>query len=242
MSLTGASVHRAVSARIVPLVRLDLVYAPWAWPFAQERRADIEAHFEARRRRASGIWNGRVLLLRSHAIEDGVLRGAFFDTDFASFLAWRDWGAPDPTVLNCFALGALRANDGAFLLGVMGAHTASAGSIYFPCGTPDLGDVVDDRVDLEGSIRREIAEETGLGGQQFHAVPGWHAILDGSLIAVARLLDVPHTGAEMHARARAHLAGERTPELADVRLVRGPADLDPRMPGFVTAFLTHLWR
>jgi hypothetical protein len=36
-------------------------------------------------------------------------------------------------------------------------------------------------------------------------------------------------------------AREREPELADVRDVRGPADFDPMMPPFVTAFLMHVW-
>ena len=30
------------------------------------------------------------------------------------------------------------------------------------------------------------------------------------------------------------------PELADIRIVRGPADLDPMMPPFVSAFLRHM--
>jgi hypothetical protein len=34
-----------------------------------------------------------------------------------------------------------------------------------------------------------------------------------------------------------HLATEAQPELADIRIVRGPADYDPAMPAFVTAFL-----
>ena len=56
-------------------------------------------------------------------------------------IAWRDWGFPDRAVRNCFSAGAIRASDGAFVLGVMGAQTANAGKIYFPAGTPDPSDV-----------------------------------------------------------------------------------------------------
>jgi hypothetical protein len=35
------------------------------------------------------------------------------------------------------------------------------------------------------------------------------------------------------------LAAERQPELADIRIVRGPADFDPAMRRFVKAFLAH---
>jgi hypothetical protein len=33
----------------------------------------------------------------------------------------------------------------------------------------------------------------------------------------------------------------RPAELADIAIVRSRADLDPRMPAFVTAFLTDFW-
>ena len=39
----------------------------------------------------------------------------------------------------------------------------------------------------------------------------------------------------------AHLAAQREPELADIRIVRAAADLDPMMPQFVTAFLIDVW-
>ena len=69
------------------------------------------------------MWNGRVLLMRRGDIADGVLSGAYLETDFASFIAWRDWGFPDTTMRNCFAMAALRSADGAFLLGPDGrAH------------------------------------------------------------------------------------------------------------------------
>ena len=47
--------------------------------------------------------------------------------------------------------------------------------------------------------------------------------------------------AVLRARILGHLAGEAQPELSDIRIVRGPADLDPMMPPFMTAYLTHAW-
>ena len=42
----------------------------------------------------SHLWNGRVMMLRDYGIRDGVLRGSCFETDYASFVAWRDWEFP----------------------------------------------------------------------------------------------------------------------------------------------------
>ena len=118
-----------------------------------------------------------MLLLHEHAIADRVLTGSYFETDFASFLAWRDWGFPDRSVRNAFPQAALMAADGAFLLGVMGDHTANAGHIYFPSGTPDPGDIDGERVDIDASLTRELREETGLDAGDFTI----DARLDGGL-------------------------------------------------------------
>ena len=142
---------------------------------------------------------------------------------------------------NCFAMGALRANDGAFLLGVMAAHTANAGRIYFPSGTPEPGDVVGTAVDLDGSVRREIAEETGISFDTLDAEPGWHAVLAGPRIALMKILHARESAVALRTRILEHLAREPEPELADIRIVRGPADLDPCMQPFVTAFLGYMW-
>ena len=87
--------------------------------------------------RSPQMWNGRVLLLRRGEIARRRAAAApILETDFASFIAWRDWGFPDTSVRNCFPMAALRSADGAFLLGVMGAHTANAGQIYFRPARP----------------------------------------------------------------------------------------------------------
>jgi 8-oxo-dGTP pyrophosphatase MutT (NUDIX family) len=227
-----------------PVVRIDraeLRFAPRPWLFAQARRAEIDAHFAGLRRGKPDLWNGRVLLLHEHAITDAVLRGAYLETDFASFIAWRDWGWPDGSMRNCFGQAALQAADGAYLLGVMAGHTMNAGRIYFPSGTPDPTDVVGSAVDLAGSVLRELTEETGLTAADVDVEAGWHAVLAGARLAMLKTVRSPLPAVALRARIIDHLAAEPQAELADIRIARGPADLDPMMPEFIGDFLRHVW-
>ena len=225
------------SPEIFRVTTLDLKVRPFAWPFAQERRGEIDAHFAEIRREKPDIWNGRVLLGRNTVRSDDRLSAEYFETDFASFLAWRDWGFPDQAVFNGFGMGAVRSSDGAFLLGEMGAHTSNAGRIYFPAGTPDPGDVKDGALDLAGSVVRELAEETGLGESDYTMVPYWTCVSTGPSMAMFRTLRAAMTGEALRARVEAHLARETKPELRAVHLVRAVSDIVPAMPRFVSAFL-----
>ncbi|MGB9365464.1 MAG: NUDIX hydrolase [Xanthobacteraceae bacterium] len=222
---------------IISLSRLDLRYELAPWPFADEFRAEIDTHFAKLRAGKPQMWNGRVLLLRRGEIADGVLSGAYSEVDFASFIAWRDWGFPDTSVRNCFPMAALRSSDGAFLLGVMGAHTANAGRIYFASGTPDPNDVIGDTVDLEAGVMRELAEETGLAAPDVTPESGWTAVLGGQRIALMKIVEAPASADALAERIRAFLSRQKQPELADVHIVRTLSDLRPSMPGFMTAFL-----
>src|SRR6516164_11744988 len=90
-------------------------------------------------------------------------RVAAASTDYASFLAWRDWGCPTVDVFNIFAAAALQSADGAFLLGRMAPSTSAAGQWVFPSGTPDPDDINSTgSLDLVGNVGRELFEETGL--------------------------------------------------------------------------------
>src|ERR1700740_2316866 len=107
------------SIEIVALDDAEVVFEPWSWNFAIERREEIGRHFSRLQSERSGIWNGRVLLLNRYAIDGRMLRGACFETDYASFCAWRDWKFPDAGVHNIFPAAALRSGAGAYLLGEM---------------------------------------------------------------------------------------------------------------------------
>ncbi|HEY4987124.1 MAG TPA: NUDIX hydrolase [Bradyrhizobium sp.] len=227
--MTTPVIHRVTA--------LDLRYEPWDWPFADTRRADIAAHFAQVQRQKPAIWNGRVLLARDVVFAQGRLSASYFETDFASFLAWRDWGFADRGVLNGFGMGALCCADGAFVLGEMAQHTSNAGRVYFPSGTPDLDDIRGDTVDIAGSVARELEEETGLTPSDYHAESGWHCVVSGAAIAMIKLLHAECSGESLRARIEANLACQSRPELSAIHLVQTMADLTANMPRFVIAFL-----
>lgn len=231
---TGDGIGDPVIRRVTTL---DLKVEPYAWPFALEKRAEISAHFAEKQREKPAIWNGRVLLGRDSAFEGGRFIARYFETDFASFLAWRDWGHPDTNVFNGFGMGALRSSDGAFVLGEMSPHTANGGRIYFPAGTPDPDDIVGGGLDIAGSVAREVEEETGLTPADYIAARHWDCVAIGASIAMIRLLDLAISGEAARAKIEANLAREKQPELSAIHLVRGPRDLTAQIPRFVTAFI-----
>jgi 8-oxo-dGTP pyrophosphatase MutT (NUDIX family) len=229
-------------AEIIAIDRVEIAVEPWSWEFAVARRKEIDRHFACRQRRQPALWNGRVLLLNRSAIGDGVLAGACFETDYASFIAWRDWGFPDRTVGNVFAAAALRGSDGGYLVGEMASSTAAAGQLYFPCGTPDLDDVAPDGVlDLAGSLSRELLEETGIDIGTLAAEPGWRLVRDRGFFALMKRLMARERADALRSRILRHIGRESEPEFIDIRIVSGPEDFDPAMPRFVTAFLTDCW-
>ena len=225
----------------MPLIRrikqLELAFSPAPWTFAESRRVEIRAHFAKVRETKPEVWNGRVLLCRNPRLDGECYRADYFETDFASFLAWRDWGFPDTSVFNSFGAGALRSADGAFVLGRMGAHTANAGRIYFPAGTPDPNDIAGDSVDLAASVVREVEEEVGLIPADYDAGDGWTIVETGQVVACFRLLTSRLRVVELQQRIEAYLASETLPELSGVKIVRSIADFDSAMPQFIKAYL-----
>jgi hypothetical protein len=222
------------------LSAIDCAFEPVDWAFPREEKAWIAEHWAGLKARKPALFDGRVLLLHRFAIEDGVFRGAYLETSYSTFIAFRDRGFPDPGKRNCFAMAALSAADGPFLLGEMGPHTANAGAVYFAAGTPDPSDVVGDRVDLEGSVLRELEEETGLSAGEVDVAPGWTAVMGDGRIALMKPVKARLPAEALRRRILAFLAEDAEPELAGVHLVDSPQDiLVDRIPAFQQAFLRY---
>lgn len=230
-------------ARIVAVAELDLVYEPAPWVFAQSRADEIAAHWAARKAILPRLFNGRVLLSGSHAFVprvDGatILRAAYFETDYKAFLAWRDFGFPDAQVCNCFSMAALQASDGAFLLGEMAAHTANAGLVYFAAGTPDPSDIVDGRVDLAASVRRELLEETGISADEVAMAEDWTVVCAPARVACMKIMRMAETAQAIKSRIESYLSEDSHAELRRMHIVRRKREIDAlNSPRFVADFL-----
>lgn len=232
-----------MSPRIERIDAVDYRLEPKPWRFSIDEAEAIDRHWNKLQAANPHLFNGRVFLMHSSAVETQedrlILRGGAFETEYKAFLAWRDFGFPGDAA-NCFAMAALVSSDGAFMLGRMGAHTASPGRIYFPAGTPDPDDVKGDMIDLEGNVLRELVEETGIGAEEVAVAKGWIVVFDGPRIACMKIVRSPFSAAEIDARFKAFIAAEQTPELDALHAVFSLRDLDEeRMPKFTVRFLRH---
>ena len=209
------------------------------WPWARDNRELVAAHWRRLTAGNPALFNGRVLVRRRQVLAEGRLSLGYVETDYASFIAFRDHGFPDPATGNSFAMAALKASDGAYILGRMAGHTANAGKTYFPAGTPDPDDVLPDgTVDLGGSVLRELEEETGLKPGDVEVTDRWVATFAGARTALMREVGAPRPAKEVRALIRDFLAHEKRPELSDVCIVRTIDDIDPEaMPPFMQAYL-----
>jgi hypothetical protein len=228
---------------IVRLSRVDAVVEPYDWTFARANAETIAAHWAKISAGKPAMFNGRVMLQHRAAIRDGVFQAGYFETDYAAFMTWRDAGHPGPVIRNGFAMAALRANDGAFLCGKMGDHTANAGKVYFAAGTPDRDDArPDGTLDLAGSVTRELGEETGLRVEELQVGKGWTALIEQGRIAFMREVRIDLAADEARALMLERMKHLDDEELSDIVIVRNLPETEKHdMPPFMRRYLAHMF-
>ncbi|MGO4705715.1 NUDIX hydrolase [Microvirga sp. 2MCAF38] len=207
------------------------------WPWALENRERIEANWQRRKALKPRMFNGRVLAVRDMELTADKCCMIYSEMDYSDFVGWLDLPQRDTGVANGFAVGALQGSDGAFICGVMAEHTANAGRVYFAAGTPDRSDIRSDgTVDLATSLTRELEEETGLA-TGYAVSEDWIVVRRWPAVALVRNVVVPEPAEVIAERIRAEIARQDEPELSDVKIVRGPPDIDPKtMPQWLQTF------
>ncbi len=227
---------------LTPLSRISARRVAYDWVWARDNAEAIDRNWARRLEGTPGLFDGPVFLASGCTIADDTCETSLFEVPYSRFIAFRDAGVPDALVANAFAAVVPHSADGAVLLGVMGAHTANAGQIYFPCGTPDRGDLrADGTVDLAGSAAREFLEETGLALPE-GASEAWVLLRGDGQLAFLRPVRFDLDAEALKARIEMHRSREDEPELARSVIVRSRAEIDAaRMPGFVQAYLANVF-
>ncbi len=227
---------------VVPVNHVELSLASWSWPFASDRRQDIDAYFAAQKRENPALWDGRLLLLREHNFVGQTFRGTMFESRYSDLLAGLEFSAFNGAVKACFGVAALMSRDGAFIAGSMAHYTRNAGRILFPSGSLDPSDIDGTAVDVHRSILRELEEETGLRNDEVEPAPEWYLVLAGPRIPICKIIRTPEHGEDLRERILGNIASQNRPEFTDICLVRGLDDLDPRMPQWMRAFFAFFWK
>lgn len=227
---------------VIQIAGYDLPLATDRWAWADENAASIKRFWSKAQADKPAMFNGQVLVMSGQETRDGVLHGNALKTDFASFLCWKDKGLPaEAGVRNVFGCAVVRSGDGHLLFGRMAPHTAASGRVYPMAGTPDPNDVKDGRLDIEGSIVRELMEEAGLDAADAARAPGYLLIDDGGMCSLNAVFTFDAPSRELKARMMGHIEMQEQSELDEIVVFRRAAfHVHHRMPGFARILVQHL--
>ncbi|MEJ1161610.1 NUDIX hydrolase [Prosthecomicrobium sp. N25] len=229
---------RDLTGTAVPFADVDLVIRPERLDFGPGAAERIAARWAEKAAENPHIWNGPFFLFDRVGLDREAAGGTVFraeggETDFASFLAWREASPPPDPFRHLFPVGAVVSADDRLMVGRMGPRTANPGRLYPPSGSFDPDDLVKgsdglSRLDPEANILREIGEETGLDGRRFAPEPGWIAIGSGpSRFALVKVYRAVETAAALEAEIADHMARDADPELDGVLFAPVGRPLDP---------------
>jgi 8-oxo-dGTP pyrophosphatase MutT (NUDIX family) len=211
---------------LVPASRFEVTVAPGPLPFATDNAAAIAETWAEESAANPALFNGDIFAAvdlqdRGQGVFAVTCRQARYDM----LLHWRRLGRPVSGFRILFGTAVLRAADGALVLGEMADTTAQAGKVSFPAGAFDQSDRMGNRVDVDGNIRREFAEETGLDARSvaFHA--GYRLWTSDAEVAAAQIVDLPWPAEEARARMLAATGRQTNPEFCDFHIARQVADV-----------------
>lgn len=163
-------------------------------------------------------------------------------SDFKSFIHWRDNGYPQADALDCFGSVILRSAEGHVLLATQ-REGINAGTTYFPGGFIDDRDAsLGGAVDVDGSVARELAEETGLDAGAFDRTPGYLLTRSGPILSIGIEYQSPLEAEALRDAISRHLSAEVEPELSDIFFASSVDDLmGLKVPRYTALAVAHLF-
>lgn len=205
---------------VFPLRGVEITVHEGEMPFLSAERQAISDNWREEVARNPALFDGKMLLNHGVSLEAGMLRTAAHIIPYSAFLWWRK-RQPRAGGVHIFAFPVIESADGALIAVRMGAHTANAGQVYFAAGSFDESDVVDGYCDIEGNMRREVMEETGLDlAADAVAAPVLHACHYGGSVALLQVYRFRENAEEIVRRVNRHIPLAEDQEISEVVVIR----------------------
>ncbi len=221
---------------VVPLksavVRVDS--APLRYELSHN--AEIAARWTDETNANPALFNGPFFMAERADVIDQAFEARYHRTRFATMMHWKV-NATGNKPWHIFGVGVIVSNDNKLIAGRMAAFTAAAGRVYFPAGSFDENDVVDEYVDIDGNMLREVEEETGVKLSEARKRDEHiHLVTASRSIALFRrhYFDVPAN--ELIERIRSHIVAEADSELDDVTAISAAGEMGETTPDTFRTF------
>lgn len=204
---------------VFPVMHIDLRILDGEHPFHQTEKPAARENWAKEVAANPALFDGRMILQHRLAISEKGIAGEGYVIPFSTFMWWRKQ-AQRKDGFHLFAYPVLETRDGALVAIRMGEHTANAGQVYFAAGSLEEIDIVDGRCDIEGNMRREVLEETGLDLQDAVAGEGYFATQYRRVVTVLRLFRFDLTAEEMIEQIERHMLVAEDKEIAGAVAIR----------------------
>ena len=218
-SLTEAGFPPEATVFAVSSLRLEVIDGPHPWLAAN--RPAIASHWQREVAAIPSLFDGAMVFQRSLRLSGGRIEGRGHLTPYSAFLHWRAGGRQEGGH-HLFAMPMIFSSDGALIVIRMARNTANPGRVYAPAGSIDSHDIVDGLCDVDGNMRRETLEETGLDLDAMEAEPGYRAVHLMNSVAVFRIFRAALDEQALLDMIAAHVATEVEPEIEGAIAIRDP--------------------
>ena len=210
--------------------RLNITVSEEAMHLPASIQESIDSYWASLEERGHSFYRGDIFSIKEMKQTEDELNVTLERTDFAHFIYSKHCCLPDRYKCRVAAVnGLILTADNQFVMGEMNGQTANPGYVQFVAGGIDRKDIKGNKVDVRGSLFREMEEEIGIDGNDASLVLRvepryivyWGNI---SLVYVIRLKERAAEFQERYRRFERSLRErDLTPEFASMVYVPGDA-------------------
>jgi 8-oxo-dGTP pyrophosphatase MutT (NUDIX family) len=204
---------------VFPVATIDLRVLPGEHPLHLRNAAAAWRNWQQEIAANPMLFDGRMVLQHRLSVSPEGIFGEAHVIPFSTFMWWRKQ-TDRAGGFHLFAYPVIASSDGALVAIRMGEHTANPGQVYFAAGSLDEHDIVDGRCDIEGNMRREVAEETGLDLGAATAGGGYYAVHRARTVTVFRVFRFTETAEQLVAAIERHMPNDDEQEIAGAVIIR----------------------